>query len=229
MPKQRWPALLGLVAIAVLAGGCGETRTITGNASPVVTARITLNPAPGASITKPDTDATIAVIERRLKDLGIGNYSLAAGNAITVDLTGGADVTSAQLAVQRAGVATFVPLGPTDSPPPIGSFPTGLANPLWPGNEIASATVGKDQNGNPTLVLTMTPDGAQILGAWTSAHVMATILLLLDGQVVAAPIVTAPITGDTMWITTEAGLPLPIKAVAAILDSGPLMPDWRHP
>jgi|GEM_PF-6517153 len=218
-----------LAVLSMLVAGCGAARTVTGQASPIISARITLQPTPGVVMTKPDTDATVAVIERRLKDLGIGNFSIAAGDIITIDLAGLADLAPARLAAQRSGVVAFVPLDPNASLPPIGSFPTVKMAALLAGNEIASAAVGKDQSGNQTLEIILTPKGTEILGAWTPAHLAAPLLLLVDGQVVAAPTIVGPITAGRLTIGIPAGFPLPIAVVAAILDSGPLTAGWRQP
>ena len=221
--------LLLVAAAATAITGCGVTQKVTGQASPVVTARVTVHPAPGIAITKADTDATVAVIEKRLHSLGVGNFSLAAGNDITIDFTGSVDVAAVQDTIQANGIVQFVPRGAADTPPPAGSLPAVGPEPLWPGNEIASVRVGKAQDSVPTFDITLTPDGAQVFGAWTTTHVCMIVLVLLDGRVLSALTIARPIQNAEVSISAPPGFPLPIEVVAAILDSGPSTAGWRQP
>ena len=222
---------LRIIVLLVAAGalvGC-STRTITGEVSPIVTERITIQPAPSAPVLKPDTEATIEVINARLKALGVGNFSLSAGQVITIEFGGGVDANKVQLAMHTAGVALFVPVAPQATNPFIGSLVSIAAEPLWPGDEIASASVGADANGHPAINVVLTPAGAQILGAWTTAHIGATLLLVLDGRVVSVVLMTSPIVEGAVTLTGFEAPLLPIDVLAAILNSGPLTPNWRQP
>ncbi len=225
---QLRSALFFAVAATAVLAGC-STRSVSGPSSPIVTARITIHPAPGAPVLKPDTEATIEVINARLKALGVGNFSLSAGQDISVEVDGGVDANKVQLAMHASGVVEFVPVAPGATDPFIGSLVSLAAERLWPGDEIASASVGPDANGHPAIKVVLTPAGAQIFGTWTTSHVGSTLLIVLDGRVVSLVSITAPIVGGAVTLTGFDAPLLPIDVLAAILDSGPLTPNWRQP
>ena len=219
------------VAIAIMAGltltGCGVTRTITGEVSPQVAATITLKPAPGAPLSKAETELATNVISARLKTLGVGNFSIAAGNDIRVSIIGGVDVLSAQLAVQAPGVLQFVINLDTDvSPTTVGGTTPGLG-PLWQGDEVAAVSSGADSGGQQTISIKLTDAGAVAFAAATASHVGEQLALALDQQVLAFQAIKAPAAGGTTLTFAAPGF-MPANALKAILLNGPLPPGWRQ-
>ena len=219
------------VAIAVMAGlaltGCGVTRTVTGEVSPQVAATITLKPTLGAPLSKAETEFATDVISARLKTLGVGTFSIAAGNDIKVSIDGGVDVFAAQLAVQTPGVLQFViNLGVGASPATVGGTAAGLA-PLWPGDEVVAVSSGTDSGGHQTISIQLTDAGATAFAAYTGSHIGEQLVIALDQQVLAVQAIEAPAAGGTTLTFVAPGF-LPANALMAILLNGPLPPGWRQ-
>jgi hypothetical protein len=217
-----------LVALASIASGCGGTRTVTGEVTPQVAATITLKPAPGVAPSKAEADVAINVITERLKTLGAGNFSIAAGNDITVSIADGIDLFPAQLAVQTPGVLGFVlDLDASASPPAVGDAATA-AVPLWDGDEVAAVSTGKDSGGQATVAIQLTDAGATAFTAFTAGHAGERLVITLDQRVFAVVTIEEPAAGGTT-LTLAAPDFMPVAPLSAILLNGPLPAGWRQP
>jgi preprotein translocase subunit SecD len=64
--------------------------------------------------------------------------------------------------------------------------------------DIAEAKVDKDPRGNPAIELILTKEGSKKLEALTGKQIGKPVAILIDGKVVAAPIVRAKVTGRAM-------------------------------
>ncbi len=66
-------------------------------------------------------------------------------------------------------------------------------------SDIDSAKRSLDGFGEPTVVITFTAEGAKKMDALTTERMSRPIAVILDGKIVAAPIVTKPVT-DTLVV-----------------------------
>ena len=66
--------------------------------------------------------------------------------------------------------------------------------PVVTGEELTNAVPGTDQNGAPAVDFTFNPSGARKFGAYTSANVGQPFAIVLDDEVVSAPVIRQAIT-----------------------------------
>jgi hypothetical protein len=222
------------LALAVTLGGCGA-------ASPSVTPTSALvTESPSATCPYPFTasvpvqttdkaliDAAANVFAKRLTALGAENFSTAVGDTMTFSLClpKPSDTLLVQAVLDNQGVSQFL-AWPTGGPPPTNGTlaPTGLTS-VFDGSQIVSATTGMSPQGQPAIDIKLAPDGAQALSDYSTAHVGDVMLVIIDGKVLAGPVIAAPLTDGTFELITVP-MVLPDAAVAAILVSGPLPDGW---
>jgi hypothetical protein len=221
-------AVLLALAGAVLAG-CGPTRTVVGDASPQIAAVIAVQPAAGAPPSKAETELATNVISVRLKSVGIGTFSIAAGNDIKVSLSGTFDLLTAQLVVQTPGVLRFgIAPGPNTSPPPVSGSADGLA-PLWDGDEVVSASTATDSAGHRIISVQLTDAGSAAFTAFTAGHVGEQLTIALDQRILAVEAIRQPTAGGTTLTFDSAAADfISADALQAILVNGSLPPGWRQ-
>lgn len=172
---------------------------------------------------KSDVSAAMDVLEARLRTLGIGNFSGAAGDSIvfTLPSAGLPDRRVLDDVLHRPGVVALLPW-PADGPAPIegDAVPAGARSLIDPATGIRSADV-VDANGTRAVKVVLEPEAAASVAEYTSLHVQGYMPLALDGRILIAPTIQGPITGGELLIELAADGPDP-SALAAILDSGPL-------
>ena len=79
------------------------------------------------------------------------------------------------------------------------------------------------------LSIKLASEGSRLFAAYSSAHVGEFFALLLDGRVVAAPLILVAIPDGAFNVTLPAdALPMPVDALAAILASGQLPDSWKQ-
>ena len=216
------------IALALLLVGCGARPSPTPAAGRIVSL---VFPVPTTD--KAQVDAAIDVFGKRLKALGIGNFTISTGDTMTFKLTVPDSVENRDIdAVLRTpGVFAFVPW-PANKTLHVGeSVPDGLA-PLFDwAAEVSNARVRKDSMGQPALEITFRAAGADALNSYTTAHISEPLPLVLDGKVLTAPFIQSPISNDILitapTITSPDDTSLSLQAMAAIVASGPLPPAWR--
>jgi SecD/SecF fusion protein len=195
--------------------------------------------SPGSTLPpKTDTLRAIDVLSARLDALRVGMFTAAAGDAITFTIPASADPTAVRAVLSATGQVAFVPLPPAEYGTGNGQgtleavvgkpLPTVEA-PLFGGDQIADARATADAAGGPMLSIQLASEGTRLFAAYSSAHVGEFFALLLDGRVIAAPLVQVAITDGAFNITVPAdSLPMPVDALAAILASEPLPDSWRQ-
>lgn len=179
-------------------------------------------------------DAAGDVFAKRLRAIGITNFTVATGDEMTftllVPLT--FDSTLIDAVLRRPGVFEFV-AWPAGAPDPATGDPVpATATRLFDAaTQITSAEASIESPNQPVLTIKLGPDGAEALFTYTAQHVGEFLVLALDGAVLAAPIVNAPITGGDLLITfpTVEPPPIPLVAIAATMASGPLPAGWTAP
>lgn len=92
--------------------------------------------------------------------------------------------------------------------------------PLIRNDGFADARLG-EADGRPTLQFALHPEAAALLGAHSSAHVGEVIAIVVDGIVVSAPIIQAPIFGGELLIESAGG-PEDLAWIVEVLRHGVL-------
>ena len=241
---RRSLAVLALAAVVVVAVAAiatalrppGDLPAVGGPATPSPSASGSLHveyqvvPVDGAQPRQADLDAVAAVMRARLNSTGVASSMVTTQGTdrILVDVAVPADDESVTTPIRTLLVTTgrldFVPLG--DTPMQAGEtvdltkFP-----PLFSGDQVAQAAIGASQTGGRTINFTLRPTGASQLAAYTSEHVGANFAIVLDGQVLSAPVIRSAIMDGGVVIESGAAGGWPLAAaqqLVAIIGSGQL-------
>ncbi|MEL6290350.1 MAG: protein translocase subunit SecD [Pseudomonadota bacterium] len=96
------------------------------------------------------------------------------------------------------------------------------ANPVVKGDDLVDAQPGFDQRTNePIITFRFNQNGARRFGRWTAANVTRPFAIVLDGQVLSAPVVREPILGGSGQISGSF-TPQSAQELAISLKSGAL-------
>lgn len=173
-------------------------------------------------------DAAGDVFAKRLKALGITTFTVSTGASMrfvmVVPLTFDGQLVDAVL--QRPGAFELVPWPPDKQPPNSGDLIPATTEPIVDSTEFKSAVARTDSNGKPALLITLGPIGKEAFATYTTGHVMSWVPLVMDGVVLVAPTISSPITDGKVLITGPDAFPIPLTAIIAIIDSGPLPQAW---
>ena len=107
--------------------------------------------------------------------------------------------------------------------------PMSLGAPQLDASHVANASVQFDDVGQPMVQIVFTPPGAQAFGDWTGDMVEKRIAIVLDEQVMSAPVVREAITGGVAVISMGVHSPDTLaeaRALAAALSEAPLQGHW---
>lgn len=96
-----------------------------------------------------------------------------------------------------------------------------VAAPLLNGDMVRSASQSFDQNNTPAIVFEFTAEGRDIFARYTAENIGRPFAIVLDGQVVSAPIIQSAILGGTGIITGAFTVDDAAK-LAAMMQSGAL-------
>jgi preprotein translocase subunit SecD len=218
--------------LALAFGGCLATSPSATQSPPLDVPSLACSSPDTISVAVPTTDkatieAAVTVFAKRLTALGVENFSTAVGDAITFTLClpKPSDELLVRAVLDNPGVVQFLAWSSGRPTPTNGTAaPTGLTL-VFDGSQIVSATTGISPDGQPAIDIKLGPDGARHLADFSSAHVGDVMLFILDGKVLAGPIIASPLTDGTFELITAATA-LPDAALAAILASGPLPSGW---
>ena len=222
MHLRRASLLAALFVAGAVACQAGPSPT-------VLTRTVTVTiPVPVAD--KAVSSAAIDVYAKRLKALGIGNFTVGAGDTMkfTMRVPVAIDVETVQAVLKRPGVFELVPWPADAQPPNPGDRVPATLQPLVDAWEFRSAVVSTDSMGQPALKITLGPVGKVAFATYTTAHIQGYVPLVLDGIVLAAPTILSPITDGVMIISGPEPFPIPLAALAAIIDAGPLPVAWTR-
>jgi preprotein translocase subunit SecD len=185
------------------------------------------------------------IVQQRTDALGVNEnvIQIAGDRRIVGEFPGLEDTESVLATIQQTGLLEFVDTG--DFSPEEGSFlvtdysPTGapveapegetVYHTIMTGAELASVTVGTDALGaNYIINFTLKSEGSKVFAAHTTANRGKYLTILLDKQIISAPVIQDPITGGQGSIsgnfTAEnansfavqlryGSLPVPLKVV----------------
>jgi preprotein translocase subunit SecD len=159
-----------------------------------------------------DVEVVKQIIERRVNATGVSEPVVVTSGTdrIVVEVPGISDTDQIRKLVGQTGRLDFVPLpqsdyGSASAPGPRQAtqgqpLPTNAAA-LFSGDQINSANVSTNQQGQRVVAFTLKSDGAKLFATYTSAHVGEFFAIVLDNAVISAPSIQSPITGGSGEIT----------------------------
>ncbi|HEX9043413.1 MAG TPA: protein translocase subunit SecD [Candidatus Limnocylindrales bacterium] len=207
-----WPNL-NLPAFADPNGGTRKVETRLGlDLQGGLRAEYQALPAGGKTPGPSDLETIRNIVERRVNSTGVAEpvVQTQGTDRIVVELPGVTDTEAIRKLVGTTGRLDFVPL-------PASVYGTGSApgkqqavqgqplptpeQPLFAGDQIASANPGTDDKGARAVAFTLKDQGSKLFGDYTSKHVGEFFAIVLDGTVVSAPVIQSAITGGSGIIT----------------------------
>ncbi|MEO7118687.1 MAG: protein translocase subunit SecD [Candidatus Limnocylindrales bacterium] len=198
-----------------LQGGLrGEYQVVASDAQPVTTDIL---------------NTTRTIIEQRVNSTGVAEpiVQTQGTDRISVEIPGVTNVEQVRSLIGSTGRLDFVPVPDgttvTDGQP----LPeTLVGTELFSGDQVAVAQPGFDQFGQPQVEFSLKSDGARLFGEWTSSHVGKQFAIVLDGNVVSAPVVRSAITGGSGVINNMSESEM--KNLVTILKFGALPLEIRE-
>ncbi len=175
------------------------------------------------------------IVERRVNGTGVSEpvVTTQGSDRVVVEMPGVTDADSIRALVGQTGRLDFVPLGQT-------SVQEGqvldlkTTPPLFSGDQVQSATVGQDPNGQPAVDFVLKGDGAKLFGDYTAQHVGDYFAITLDSTVISAPVIrdaipngqvqisggglrgfSAKAATDLVTVLKFGSLPFPIKELSS--------------
>lgn len=188
-------------------------------------------PAGGALPAAEITDRAIAILRERLARLEIDEPTFSLEACLEVETPIAADHAAAQAAVLGTGLVELIPVAAGVTDVQVGSATPDGVQAIAGGADITSAEVRTPADtGLRTLVVGLSDTGSAAVAGWTRLHLGERLALVVDGVVIALPTVTSPITTGRIEVAfTGDALPIPLRTVAAMIESGPLPPEWAQP
>jgi preprotein translocase subunit SecD len=239
--RAPW-GVLGLAAILVVGGavalGVGSRGPSPSPAAP--------SAAPGAQITYqvawstdvPFSTAALAeevrIVQARADATGAVGIAIRSDgqDRLVVDLPAEVDSDALRKLIGLRGDVAFVPLGDTQMEK--GDTVDETHFPRLFGHEgIANVAVGTNgQIGQRVVSFQLTPAATTAFSAYTKAHIGQEFAIVLDGQVISAPVVQSEIPNGAVEISqnsTLGGFPIEeASELVTILQLGPLPAPLRE-
>jgi preprotein translocase subunit SecD len=159
-------------------------------------------PVDGKAPTPGDMSVIKDIIERRVNTTGVSEPVVTTQGAdrVVVELPGVTDPEAVRKLVGATGRLDFVPLGSTQVQEgqeiDLKTYP-----PLFSGDQVASATVGTDQNGRPSVDFVLKSEGAKLFADYTAKNIGSYFAITLDGMVVSAPVIRDSIPNGNVQIS----------------------------
>jgi preprotein translocase subunit SecD len=147
------------------------------------------------------------IIERRVNTTGVSEpvVVVQGDDRVVIELPGISDVDSVRRLVGQTGRLDFVPLGATQMSDgqtiDLKEFP-----PLFSGDQLESAAVGRDQQGGGLTVTFVlknsgSDSGGQLFAKYTAEHIGQYFAIVLDGSVISAPVIKGSIPNGQVEIS----------------------------
>ena len=196
-----------------------------------------------AQISADDMEVARTIIENRTNALGVAENIIqkAGDRRIVGEFPGVQDADAILSTIQQTGLLEFVDTGSTpmeqgtfiqtDYSPggePISADGETVFHTVMTGSDLKSAVVANDELGAYIIQFELTPEGAKVFGDHTSANINKFLTIVLDKQVISAPVINEPIpsgqgsiSGNFTYESSNAfaiqlrygSLPIPLKIV----------------
>src|SRR4051794_11546693 len=158
-------------------------------------------PAEGKTPTRDDLGVMQQIIRNRIDKSGVAEPQVVSqGNdRIIVEMPGVQNADQIRNLVGTTGRLDFVPLGTTQMTQgqtvDLKQYP-----PLFSGDQVAAASVGTDQAGGRTVDFTLRDQGKDLFADYTAKNVGKYFAIVLDGQVISAPVIQSSIPNGQVQI-----------------------------
>ena len=142
------------------------------------------------------------IVERRVNSTGVSEpvVTTQGSDRVVVELPGVTDPEAMRKLIGQTGQLNFVPLGSTQATDGQALDPKQYP-PLFGGDQVASATVGQDQNGRPAVDFVLKDEGKNKFAQYTAANIGSYFAITLDNSVVSAPVIQNSIPNGNVQIT----------------------------
>jgi preprotein translocase subunit SecD len=176
-------------------------------------------PNQGKVPTPGDMETIKTIVERRVNSTGVSEplVQTQGSDRVVVELPGVEDSEAIEKLVGSTGRLDFVPLPPD-------AYGTGATNQgggargvvegqplpvpepaLFSGEQVQSANPGTDENSRRAVAFVLRDPGKTLFGDYTSKHTGEYFAIVLDNNVVSAPVIQSAITGGSGIITGGTG------------------------
>jgi preprotein translocase subunit SecD len=206
----------GLARPVVSLTGAGATDLEVRANGDIIT--VTLSEAERAATDDRTVRQALEIVRRRIDEVGTREPTILrqGANRILVQVPGVGSAQEVKDLIGTTAQLTFHPVvrttGDPDEPPgpnnmivPAMDQP-GLyyvleRTPVVTGEELVDAQPAFDQNGRPSVTFRFNPQGARAFGEYTAANVGAPFAIVLDNEVISAPVIQSAIPGGSGQIT----------------------------
>jgi preprotein translocase subunit SecD len=164
-----------------------------------------------------DVQVVKDIIERRVNATGVSEPVVVTSGTdrVVVEVPGISDTAAIRRLVGQTGSLQFVPI-PPNTTPPVDGTPLDMTNAppcptsgnptvpcvLFGGEELASASVGSDQQGRRVVTFALKETGKNLFASWTASHTNQNFAIVLDNVVISAPVINEPIPGGNVQISS---------------------------
>ena len=194
-------------------------------------------PAEGKVPSPADLAVMRQIVLNRIDKSGVAEPQVVVqGNdRIVVEMPGVTNVDQIRDLVGTTGRLDFVPLGSTPAAAGQKLDPAWIAQPcsaevtincvLFSGDQVSSAAIGADQTGQRTVDFTLGDQGKQKFADFTAANIGTYFAIVLDGEVISAPVIQDSIPNGQVQISQGGigGYPLQeAQNLVTILEFGQL-------
>lgn len=159
--------------------------------------------APDPSQTAADAEGAFQIAANRLQSEGIpyAGHVLPDGFSLTVP---NARMADAERIIGTTGDLEFVPMG--HQRVEAGTVIDLAAHPpLFGAGSFVSATIGRDQTGNRTVDLVLASNAQATFATYTAGHIGEYVAIVLDGQVLDAPVIQSAIPNGQVQVQSGGG------------------------
>ena len=172
-------------------------------------------------------------MDKRVNSTGVAEPVVVTSGTdrIVVELPGVTDTSAVRALVGTTGRLDFVPIpagtsvtqgqaldltGATNCPP---SGTITKICILFSGDQLESASVGSDAQGNRAVNFRLKTTGSDLFAKWTAAHVQEQFAIVLDSNIISSPVIRQPITGGQVQISNSATIGgIPQKEAKQLVD-----------
>ncbi len=159
-------------------------------------------PAEGKIPAQADLNVMQQIVRNRIDKSGVAEPQVViqGTDRIIVEMPGVQNADQIRNLVGTTGRLDFVPLGDVQMSAgqavDLNQFP-----PLFSGDQIAAANIGADQTGRRTVDFTLQSEGKQLFADFTRDNVGKYFAIVLDGEVISAPVINEAIPGGQVQIS----------------------------
>ena len=190
-------------------------------------------PAGGKTPTAADLAVVRDIMDKRVNSTGVAEPVVVTSGTdrIVVELPGVTDTSAVRALVGTTGRLDFVPIpagtsvtqgqaldltGATNCPP---SGTITKICILFSGDQLESASVGSDAQGNRAVNFRLKSVGSDLFAKWTASHVQEQFAIVLDSNIISSPVIRQPITGGQVQISNSATIGgIPQKEAKQLVD-----------